>query len=982
MDEEKLADFIEYASNRLAGYEKGEAQLFLDHLFVAFGHKGVVEAQAKLECQLIIDDKTKYADLLWPKRVLIEMKGRGEKLEKHFNQAKRYWDEAYERRTQYVILCNFDDFWIYDWNKQREPLDKVSLAELKDRWRALAFLCPEPEKAIFQNNCVAVTEEVADIIAELYKCLLARDIEPEKAQRFTLQCLVALFADDTGLFPKQGFFDDLVSSCREGGEFSYDVFTQLFEKMNSEVLPKAGRFKGLKYFNGGIFSKVYPIELTPEELSLLATASKANWSKVQPSIFGSIFQDSLNPKERHNAGAHYTSEADIMRIIEPTVLRPWRRKIASAKTLAELNSIREGLSKLRILDPACGSGNFLYVAFRELKHLELELFQKILDNYPSAKPERLQSGIKSCQFYGIDTNPLGIELAKVTLSMAKKFAVDAFNAFTKQHRFYEDTEQPLPFDNLDSNLIVADALFTDWPKADIIIGNPPYQSKNKMQGEFGREYLQRLHTTFPDMSGRADYCVYWFRKAHDSLSEGGRAGLVGTNTIRQTYSRVGGLDYIVDNGGTILDAVGSMPWSGDAAVHVSIVNWIKGAEQNGKRTLAIQKGERKNGSWEVYKLDEIPTSLSPAVDVTGAKPLKTNAASGSCYQGQTHGHKGFLLTREARKELLRIEPEAEEVTFPYLTADEMIGNNNSQPDRYIIDFQPRDIFSAKKYKNTFKIIESSVLPTRQAAYDRETERNEKALATNHTAKVNHHHENFLKKWWLLSYGREELISKIKLVDRYIACGQVTKRPIFEFISSTIQPNAALIAFPLNDDYSFGILQSSYHWEWFKEQCSTLTERYRYTSNTVFDTFPWPQWGMLLGTTTVTKRGPQPKKTDLDYALDVAIAARELRAVRKRISTENEYSLRDLYRTLELPGANELRTAQEKLDSAVKQAYLYKMPQEMKRMGVLELLLELNQLCAEAESSGHTIVPPGLPPFAVRKRKFYSDDCVTLIEQPT
>jgi len=977
MNEERLADFIEYASNRLTGYEKGEAQLFLDHLFVAFGHKGVVEAQAKLECQLTIDDRTKYADLLWPKRVLIEMKGRGEKLEKHFSQAKRYWDEAYGERTQYVILCNFDEFWIYDWNKQRDPLDKVPLAELKDRWRALAFLCPEPEKAIFQNNCVAVTEEVAEIIAELYKSLLVRGIDPERAQRFTLQCLVALFADDTGLFPKQGFFDDLVSSCLEGEESSYDVFTQLFEKMNSETPPKAGKFKGLKYFNGGIFSKVYPIELTPEELNLLATASKANWSKVQPSIFGSIFQDSLNPKERHNAGAHYTSEADIMRVIEPTVLRPWRRRIASAKTLAELNSIQEQLSELRILDPACGSGNFLYVAFRELKHLELELFQKILDNYPSAKPERLQSGIKSCQFYGIDTNPLGIELAKVTLSMAKKFAVDAFNAFTKQHRFYEDTEQPLPFDNLDSNLIVADALFTDWPKADIIIGNPPYQSKNKMVDEFGPEYMQKLHERYPDISGRADYCVYWFRKAHDALPEGGRAGLVGTNTIRQTYSRTGGLDYIVNNSGTILDAVGTMPWSGDAAVHISIVNWIRGREQNGKRILAIQKGDQKDGPWEVYKLDVIPSSLSPAVDVTRARLLKTNASSGACYQGQTHGHKGFLLLIDERRALLEVEPEAEEVTFPYLIADEMIGILRSQPKRYVIDFQPRSTLpEVIRYKKTFEIIKQRVLPTIAEKAKREMEKYE-----NLTKKENVR-QNHLETWWLLWRRREELIRKIGGMDRYIACGRVTKRQIFEFISSSIRPNDSLAVFAYSDDYSFGILQSSYHWEWFKERCSTLKADFRYTSNTVFDTFPWPQWGTLPGITPVTKKGRQPKKTELDYALDVAVAARELRAVRRRICAENSYSLRDLYRTLELPGANELRTAQEKLDSAVKQAYLYKMPQEMKRMGVLELLLELNQLCAEAESSGHAIVPPGLPQFATGRRKFYSNDCVTPLEQPT
>jgi len=570
VDDDKISNFIDFASN-LRGSEKSEAQIFLDRLFQAFGHEGAIEAGATLEQPIVIDTRTKFCDLMWPGKVLIEMKKRGERLERHFAQAKRYWDNAYGERTKYVILCNFDEFWVYNWNLQREPLEKVSLARLNETL-ALTFLTPSETEPIFGNNLVEVTEKAARNIAQLFLSLKEREIEPEIAQRFTLQCLVALFAEDSNLFPDKGFFYKIIEDCKNG-DSSYDLFTSLFKQMNLEEPAEAGRFKGVKYFNGGIFSKIDPIELNGDELGLLSEASTHDWSKVQPSIFGNIFEDSLDPKDRHRWGAHFTYESDIIRIVEPTILIPWREKINSANTLGELESIWAELSEFKVLDPACGSGNFLYIAFRELKNLELELFSKMLDKFPSTKPEKLRSNISATQFYGIDTNKLGVELVKITLSMAKKFASDDFNNFTGQGRLTE-LEEPLPFDNLDENIMAEDALLIDWPEVDAIIGNPPYQSKNKMQKEFGRAYLNKIREKFPEMPGRADYCVYWFRKAHDMLPDGGRAGLVGTNTIRQTDSRKGGLDYIVSNDGTIIEAVSTMPWSGKAVVYVSIVNSV------------------------------------------------------------------------------------------------------------------------------------------------------------------------------------------------------------------------------------------------------------------------------------------------------------------------------------------------------------------------------------------------------------------------
>jgi len=972
MNEEKLNEFIKYVS-KLKGYEKGEAHLFLDRLFIAFGHKGVIEADAALEHQIKIDDKTKFCDLLWPTKVLIEMKKRGEKLSKYFMQAKIYWDNIYGERTEYVILCNFDEFWIYNWNLQRDPLDRIKITELNKRWRALGFLCKKEIKPIFGNNLVEVTEEAADKIAFLYKKLIDRGIEQDEAQRFVLQCLVALFAEDTKLFPRDGFFIDIINECING-QSSYDLFTLLFEHMNSKKPTSGGKFKDIDYFNGGIFSEINPIELKQDELHLLLCASKYDWSKVQPSIFGNIFEDSLHAKDRHRYGAHFTYESDIMRIVEPTVLRPWRKRIAKARSKKDLENLRKELSKFKILDPACGSGNFLYISFRELKHLELDLLQKMKNKFPSTVPERLHSVIKSSNFFGIDTNHLGVELAKITLSMAKKFAADEFNKFTVQDRIFEGTDKPLPFDNLDENIVCKDALFIEWPEVDVIISNPPYQSKNKMQEEFGREYLNRLHDSYTDMPGLADYCVYWFRKAHDNLKENGRAGLVGTNTISQTYSRKGGLDYIVQNNGTIIEAVASMPWSGTANVHVAIVNWIKGKTRKKFRKLAIQRGNKKDDPWEEYELSYIPSSLSPFTDVTNAKRLLSNIKSKTCYQGQTHGHEGFLLTCKEQEELLKKEPIAREVVYPYLIAEELIGKIDSQPERFVIDFQPRDIFSAKKYQKTFNIIEEKVLPTRKEAYDREKNRNEIALKSNSNAKINHHHERFYKKWWLLSYGREELIAQLNKISRYIVCSRVTKRPIFEFISSEIKPSDALAVFVFEDDYSFGIIQSSLHWEWFKANCSTLTERFRYTSNTVFDTFPWPQWGILHSD---LKENKKDNKIKIQLALNVAKAAKELRYERNKIRTENNLSLRDLYRTLELPGENNLKKAHEKLDKAVWEAYFYGMPKKLQKKNILKFLLTLNELYYQAEKEGKSIINPGLPSFCIDNKEFYSEDCITL-----
>ncbi|MBN8982051.1 MAG: class I SAM-dependent DNA methyltransferase [Rhizobiales bacterium] len=965
---DRLKKFISYVE-KLSGDEKGEAQVFCDRLFQAFGHDGYKEAGATLEYRVKKGSATSFADLMWKPRLLLEMKKRGEKLHLHYDQAFKYWLNSMPNRPRYVVLCNFDELWIYDLERQlNDPVDKVDVTDLIDRYSALNFLFPHNPKPHFGNDREAVSTRAATQMAELFR-LLTRPVRPKKkndpaitreqAQRYLLQLLIALFAEDIDLLPKN-IIEALVEDCLQKNMSSYDLLGGLFQQMNNPKSASHGRYQGVRYFNGGLFSKIEPIELTSFELELIGAndgAAQQNWSKVNPTIFGTLFQKSMDAEEQHKRGAHYTSEADIQRIIEPTITRPWLNLLEKAETAKSLVKLRSELHQFRVLDPACGSGNFLYVAYRELARIEAKILLKIREVMPEeefASKIDTALGISPKQFFGIELDPFGAELAKVTLMLAKKLAIDELNQTLQldDESFSLHADAALPLDNLDKNIKNADALFEKWPSVDAIVGNPPYQSKNKLQKEYGLSYVNKLRDAYPEVSGFSDYCVYWFRKAHDHLMDGQRAGLVGTNTIRQNYSRESGLDYIVQNKGTITEAVSTMDWSGPAVVHVSVVNWIKGPEPGLKR-LYLQEGNDPDDGWSYTDLEVIPSSLSSSLDVTSAVALSANSARGGCYQGQTHGHEGFLLDADKAKSVLHKHPEYSKVLFPFLIADDLIGEIDARPTRYVIDFLGLTLLEAQKFKELYKRVESKVLPDREKAAKDEKKKNKAALAENAKAKVNHHHEKFFNNWWQLSWAREDLLRSIQKLPRYIACGCVTKRPIFDFVSSKIHPNAALQVFPYSDDYSFGILQSSLHWRWFVERCSTLKSDFRYTSNTVFDSFPWPQKPTLAAISAVAK------------------AAVELRDMRAAARTKHKLSLRELYRTLDLPGEQPLKKAQEKLDKAVMAAYGMKSDEDP-----LRFLLDQNHKLAKLEKKKIAIQGPGLPTIASSEKALVTKDCVT------
>ena len=381
---ESLQKFVQYCQQHLTGDEKGESQNFLDRFFQAFGHGGVREAGATLEqrvkkgsiaiatllrtflvvcfacCQKCPcpnlcggsykKGNTGFADLAWKPHLLVEMKKRGEDLNKHYAQAVTYWMQL--QCPSYVMLCNFDEFWIYDFKKQsEEPIEKISLERLPERIGAFNFMNPEQDRPpVFNNNLVAVTEKAAGRMGELLTMLIQRKrdaVDPKTAQRFVLQCVLAMFAEDRKLLPDDlfiGFVRECLARSRQGkSSNTYDILGNLFQEMNRPGIAPAGRYQGVDYFNGGLFREVHPLELTEKELELLEAAASQDWKAVRPSIFGNIFESAIgksNSTERHAHGIHFTSEEDILKIVRPTITRYWEEKIDNATILAELYALQ------------------------------------------------------------------------------------------------------------------------------------------------------------------------------------------------------------------------------------------------------------------------------------------------------------------------------------------------------------------------------------------------------------------------------------------------------------------------------------------------------------------------------------------------------------------------------------------------------------------------------------------------------------------
>ncbi len=841
-----------------AGSERSEAQTFLNELFACYG-------QNRSEVARLEEPQAgRFLDLIWPRVCLIEMKAPSEsgRLAKHREQAFRYWVEAADPTTnmpapRWVVLCAFRKLEIWEPGAYpKEPRVVLDLIDLPDQYDALLFLAGGDP--VFAGGQAQLTREAVVHLTDLYDQLKTRRAKDARELRdFLLQSVWCLFAEDLGQLPSHVFtrvIDGLIADSRRS---SADDLGGLFAVLNdpAPARPAHGLYAGVPYADGGLFERPAQVHLTAEELEHLRDAANFNWRLVEPAIFGSLLEGGLGHDQQWRLSAHYTHEADIKKVVQPTVVEPWMERIENLSKHAEAVKAQNALLNYVVLDPACGSGNFLYIAYRELRKLERRLHEREIELRKKAglkEQTSLSLHFPLTNIRGIEIEPFAAALARVTLWMGHKLAVDQL----------ELDESTLPLADL-SGIQVADALRVEWPRADAIIGNPPFHGDRFMRGILGDAYVEWLEREFK--VGIKDYCVYWFRKAHDQLATGGRAGLVGTNSVSQNRARSASLQYIVEHGGVITSAVSKQPWPGVAVVNVSIVNWVKAPAT--PPTNFVLDGEDVSG---------ITSSLrTPELDVSSAVRLPPNA--GKCFYGPIPAGKGFIVTPEqAEAFLARSDASYREVVRPYLVGDDIASDPRQAPSRFIIDFGLRTLEEAMKYPEALRVVTLLVKPERDRT----------------------RRKAYRERWWRFAEPLVAMRGAVRPLSRYIAGTATGKRILFCWCDPWICPSNATNIFAFEDDYAMGVLCSSIHREWARAQSSTLRVDIRYTPQSAFGTFPWPSGSRA----------------------EVADVSRRLYARRSAICLEREMGLTSLYNHVDEGAWADLKALHAELDEAVASAF--------------------------------------------------------------
>jgi len=857
----RLVDFARKWS-LYEGSERAEAQTFLNELFACYGTDRF-DAGARFE----EPQEGRFLDLLWERRCIIEMKRPSEagRLAAHRGQALEYWRNAADPARsvpapRFVVLCAFQRFEIWEPGAYpTAPRADFDLLELPDRVDALMFLAGR--EPVFVASQEAVTRQAVAHITGLYRRLGDRRAAgPDTLRDFLLQSVWCMFAEDLGQLEGYLFtqiVDDLIADPRRS---SADDLRQLFEWLNRPgPRPAGGMYATTRYVNGGLFEHPAEVHLEPDELRVLRLACEYDWRKVEPHIFGSLLQGALGPEAQHELGAHYTHEVDIQKVIKPSIVDPWRARIDDATTLTQVQQLQNELLNYVVLDPACGSGNFLYIAYREMRRLEQRLHEKERDLRRAQGRRGADQGALSAFFpltniKGIEINAFAVSLARVTLWMAHKLAVDELDL----------DEATLPLEDL-SGIRAGDALRLPWPRADVIVGNPPFHGDRNLRGLLGDDYIEWLKREFG--CGVKDHCVYWFRKAHDHLAPGQRAGLVGTNSISQNRARSASLNYIVENGGVITDAVSTQPWPGDAVVEVSIVNWAREPETRPERFILDER--------EVEGIDTALTaSTIPVADVP-----RLRANRGRAFQGFLPGAKYDITIEEGNALLARSDANYADVVHPYLNGRDLTSSARQEASRFVIDFGQRGLEEAMAYPAALDVVRAQAKDGRESSTS--------------------YHRN--PNWWQFLWPRPELRRAVSGLDRFIAGTATGKRILFVWCEPHWRPSNATNVFAFDSDFAMGVLTSRIHTDWARARSSTLRQDIRYTPSSAFETFPWPM---------------------CDEAARDAIGerSRDVLTIRSALCLEHQIGLTELYNRVDDGAFNALRQAHRALDVAVAAAY--------------------------------------------------------------
>lgn len=819
---------------------------------------------------------TERMDMYLPKVCVWEMKGPSEDLEKHHDQILGYWAKT---RTRYMVLCNFREFWIYDTDDesgdgQLAPKVKIPLDELAARGDALLFL--RGERPDLETRSVRVTAGIAKNLGRLVRELIATskkpDLDRERVAKFVLECVFAMFAEDTDLVPPK-LFANAMKSAVDTGKMN-DVWSLFDDFATRDSIQRVHRFA--PYVNGPLFDRSNPkLSLSTDQIQRLhAAAHNFDWQGVRPEIFGAIFEQSLDVVERHELGAHFTREEDIERVIGPTIIEPWQQRISAIRTPKDAERVVEQMKTFHVLDPACGCGNFLYVVYREMKRLESALVSKwIVVHKATAKrkadvrPPPSLPYFSLEQVHGIELNGFAAFLARVVMWIGEHLAA-------RELGLDDDT---LPLKSLDKLIVHGDALLTTWPRPDghlAIVGNPPYLGVRKMRDELGDEYVDDLFAKYPH-NRAADYVTYWFAQAISTLRKDERAGFVCTNSVAQNESREASIDRVLAAGGTLTDVWKSYPWSGESAVHVSIVNWIMGSYE-GVKTL------------DGHETDTISPNLSNVVDVSRSPRIHAN--DHICFFGVTVGNPGFVLSEEERAKILEEDPSSKRVIKPYIVGRDINRELDHGATRWIIDFGLMEKSEAESFPGAFRHVKRLVYPER-----RDNRREARA-----------------KNWWRFVEPATNLRRALSSTDEVFALSRVSPHLILSRQPSKQCFDGALMVIALSSSYHFGILQSALHSAWAWARGSSLKGDLRYTNRTVFETYPFP----LLPDGSYDPR--VVPYTDAARAL--AAAADEFERVRAKVCQERGVGLTKVHNMLRDRRQPDLCTAYEAMNDAVDACY--------------------------------------------------------------
>ncbi len=899
------------------GYEKGQSQTFwLTLLSDVLGVEDVgsfitFEEQVKL-------DHTSFIDGIIPStHVLIEQKSIDKNLKaaikqsdgsllSPFQQAKRYAAELpYSQRPRWIVICNFAEFHVYDMERPGGDPEVILLADLEKEYYRLQFLVDTGSEHIKKE--MEISLQAGELVGVLYDALLKQYKDPssqstlQSLNKLCVRLVFCLYAEDAGIFGGKSMFHDYlrdvpVSGIRRALVELFKILDQKPESRDKYLADDNPALAVFPYVNGGLFSDE-DIEIPPftEELKtlLLENASEDfNWSDISPTIFGAVFESTLNPETRRSGGMHYTSIENIHKLIDPLFLDGLKAEFAEIKEItvdrtrkAQLESFQKKLAGLKFLDPACGSGNFLtetYISLRRLENETLSLLHRGQIMLDVGDPIQVSIG----QFYGIEINDFAVTVAKTALWIAE----------SQMMKETEDVvHMSLDFLPLKSyaNITEGNALQVDWasvvPKHELnyIMGNPPfvgYSLQSKAQkDDILSVYVDEKGKPYKT-AGKIDYVSGWYFKAAQLMQGTAvRTAFVSTNSITQGEQVAGVWKPLYERFGIHIDfAHRTFRWDSEASikahVHCVIVGFSNEPNPAPKRIYTTERYQEVENI-NPYLLD------APNVFIDSRTNSICNVPQMVYGNKPTDG--GFLfLSPEERDELLKREPGTEKFIRQIYGATEYI-NNKARYCLWLVGASPSELRKSPFIMERVEQVRQFRLNSTKAATQRSAD------TPTLFQEIRHPDSEYI------------------IIPRH---SSETRRYIpFGFVQPQIVVNDAVQIIPDAKIYHFGIMMSNVHMAWTRAVCGRIKSDYRYSKDVVYNNFPWP-------TPTDTQ------KTKIEQTAQAILDAR---------ARYPESSLADLYDELTMPP--ELRKAHQDNDRAVMQAYGFSVRDMTESKCVAELM---------------------------------------------